>query len=176
MKKIYRYYCLAERYIAATAFFTMIVLTIVSAFLRGAKHPIIWTDDVTLLLFSWCAFLAADIAMRSNRLVGMDIFTSKLPVKIQKLLQIVVYVMIAAVLIMFIVYGFQLAKTNWKRFMNTLSISYGWATLSLPVGSIMMSITNFVKLFVTVKSFNDDSFTIKMHNPDNELHIKEVEG
>lgn len=176
MKKIYKYYCLAERYIAATAFFTIIVLTIGNTILRSVKHPIIWADDISLLLFGWCAFLAADIAMRSNRLVGMDILTSKLPVKVQKILQIVVYIIISAFLIMFIVYGFQLAKTNWKRFMNTLSISYGWATLSLPVGSIMMSITNFVKLLATIKNFKDDSFTIKMHNPDSELHIKEVEA
>lgn len=48
--------------------------------------------------------------------------------------------------------------------------------LKLPVGSIMMSITNFVKLLATIKNFKDDSFTIKMHNPDSELHIKEVEA
>lgn len=175
MKKMYRYYCLAERYLAATAFFSIIVLTIGNTFLRGFKHPIIWVDDISLLLFGWCAFLAADVAMRSNRLVGMDILTSRFPVKVQKVLQIIVYLVIAAFLIMFIVYGFKLAMTNWKRFMNTLSISYGWATLSLPVGSIMMSITNFVKLYTTIKHFKDDSFTIKMHNPDVAPQIKEVE-
>ena len=57
---------------------------------------------------------------------------------------------------------------NWARFFNTLTISYGWATLSLPVCSILMLITLSIKIYITVRNFNDNSFTIDMHAPDNE--------
>ena len=168
MKKIYKIYCLVEKYITAAAFFTIIVLTFGNAVLRLFNHPFAWCDDISLLLFSWCAFLGADVAFRSNRLVGMDIITNLLPVKVQKVLQIVVYLFMIGVLALFINKGFALATMNWKRFMNSLTISYGWATLSLPVGSILLTITALIKLFVTIKNFNNDDFTIKMHNPDSE--------
>ena len=166
MKKVYKAYCTAERYITMAAFFTIIVLTFGNAVLRKLNHPIVWCDDISLLLFGWCAFLGADIAMRSNRLVGMDIITMNLPVKVQKILQLVVNLFITVVLVMLVIWGFDLAKMNWLRFMNTLTISYGWATLSLPIGSIMMLITITIKNVVILKHFKDDSYTIKNHNPE----------
>ena len=76
--------------------------------------------------------------------------------------------LLLAVLGLFVVKGYQLARMNWLRFFNTLPISYGWATLSLPVCSVLMIITVLIKLVVTVMHFRDDSFSIDMHDPDNE--------
>ncbi len=166
MKKIYKIYCTIEKYIVMAAFFTIIALTFTNTVLRIFNRPVIWADDISLLLFSWSAFLGADLALRSNRLVGMDIVTSKLPAKTQKILQIIVYLIMLSILLLFVVKGFSLAKMNWKRFMNTLKLSYGWATLSLPVGSVLMILTILIKLYVLIRNFNDDSFTIKMHSPD----------
>ena len=174
MKKFYRGYCLVEKYITAAAFFMIIALTFFNTVMRIFNHPIVWCDDISLLLFSWCAFLGADVALRSNRLVGMDILTMNLPVKAQKILQLVVYTFMLAVLVMFVIKGFELAIMNWKRFMNSLKLSYGWATLSLPIGSILLIITILVKVGVTIKNFNNDDFTIKMHHPDTDP-VKEAE-
>lgn len=176
MKKVYRIYCKAETLIAAAAFFAIIVLTFINAVLRIFKRPIVWNDDVALLLFSWCAFLGADIAMRSNRLVGMDLLTTKFPPKVQKILQLIVYLFMLAVLGLFAVKGYDLAVMNWKRFMNSLKLSYGWATLSLPVCSVLMMLTIVIKIAVLLKNFSDDNFRIKMHDPDNEGKEKEVEA
>jgi TRAP-type C4-dicarboxylate transport system permease small subunit len=80
-----------------------------------------------------------------------------------------------AILCMFTVKGYQLAKMNWARFFNTLPISYGWATMSLPVCSVLMILTLLIKIVVTILHFGDDSFTIDMHDPDNEGKEKEEE-
>ena len=166
MKKVYKAYCTLEKYLVMGAFFTIMVLTFFNVFLRMLGRPVIWADDISLLLFSWCAFMGADMAMRSNRLVGMDILTSALPAKVQKILQLIVYLFMIGVLVMFVVQGFGLAKMNWARYMNSLRLSYGWATLSLPVGSCQMILTLIIKVCVLIKNFKDDNFTMKMHNPD----------
>ena len=166
MKKVYKAYCTLEKYLVMAAFFTIMVLTFFNVFLRMANRPVIWADDICLLLFSWCAFMGADMAMRANRLVGMDILTSALPIRVQKVLQLVVYLFMIAVLSLFVVQGFGLAKLNWLRFMNSLRLSYGWATLSLPVGSCQMILTLIIKVYVLIKNFKNDDFTMKMHNPD----------
>ena len=168
MKKIYKYYCKLETILACAGFFTIIAMTFGNAVLRLLNKPIPTSDDICTLLFAWVSFLGADIAMRSNRLVSMNLVTMNLPVKVQKVLSVIVYGIMLAVLGLFVVKGYQLARMNWLRFFNTLPISYGWATLSLPVCSVLMIITVLIKLVVTVMHFRDDSFSIDMHDPDNE--------
>ncbi|MGN0986330.1 MAG: TRAP transporter small permease [Otoolea sp.] len=173
MKKLYRIYCKIEVLIAACAFFAIIVLTFGNAVLRIFDHPIVANDDICSLLFAWVSFMGADIALRSNRLVGMDILTMNLPVRLQKVLQLIVYAVMMVTLGMFVAKGQELAKMNWARFFNSLPISYGWVTLSLSVCGLMMMMTLVIKIVVLIKQFANDSFTIKMHDPDNEREVAE---
>lgn len=167
MRNVYKWYCRIEIWIVAAAFFTIIITTLFNVILRGLfNKPIIKADDICSLLFAWVSFMGADCAFRSNRLVGMDIVTMKLPAKVQKVFQIFVYLLIIAVMTMFFFKGRSLALVNWKRFFNTMSISYGWVTLSLPVCSVQIILTAVVKLVVTVKNFKNDDFNIKMYNPE----------
>lgn len=161
LRNIYKGYCKVECFVAGAGFFAIVALTLLNAILRLFKMPIIFVDDVSLLLFGWVAFLGADVAFRHCRLVGMDILTSKLPIKIQKLLTLVVCIIMILTLFMFIKFGYQLAMSNWARTYNTLPISYGWATLSLPVCSVLMIITAVIKVVKTVLHFTDDSYRLK---------------
>lgn len=158
---IYKTYCKIESMIAGLGFFTIVILTLLNAILRLFNMPIIFVDDLSLLLFGWVAFLGADVAFRHCRLVGMDILTSKFNIKVQKALNLVVYAIMILTLCMFVKYGYGLARMNWARTYNTLMISYGWATLSLPVCSGLMIITAAVKVLKTVRHFGDDSYRLR---------------
>lgn len=176
LKKIYKIYCLLESIIAGVGFFAIVVLTLLNAILRTTvDKPIIFVDDLNLLLFSWVAFLGADVALRHCRLVGMDILTSKLPQKVQKALQLIVYVIMIGALLMFARYGYELAMGNWARFYNSLPISYGWATLSLPVCSILMVMTCLIQMGKLLMHFGDDSYTLKRDVIDPVKQIEEPE-
>lgn len=168
MKQIYRWYCKIEVALTATAFFAIIALTFINAVLRAFKHPIVASDDICTCLFAWVSFMGADIAMRRNRLVGMDLLTMHLPIKVQKVLQLIVYIIMGATIILLAVNGYKLAMLNWGRAFNTLPISYGLVTLSLPICGIQMLLTLGIKFYTVLKNFGDDSFTIKMHDPDDE--------
>lgn len=146
-------------------FMSIVVLTFMNSVLRVFNKPIIIADDVSLLLFSWVALLGADVALRYSRLVGMDILVTKLPPKVQKIIQVVVYVIMIAALALFARYGYQLAVTNWMRTYNTLPISYGWVSLSLPVCSVLMIFTCITKLVKVIQHFSDDSYHVKKDNP-----------
>lgn len=158
MKTIYKWYCKIETYLVAAGFFAIVALTFVNAVLRIFNKPIIATDDICSLLFAWVSFMGADVAMRSDRLVGMNIITMKLPMKAQKCIAIGVRVFMIAILSFFIVKGVKLANMNWARAFNTLSgVSYGWVTLSLPVCSAQMVLTCVLKLIAAFRNFGDDS-------------------
>ncbi len=166
IKTIYKWYCRLEEVIVGLGFLTIVVLTFTNAVLRVFNRPIIIADDVCLLLFSWVAFMGADVALRYSRLVGMDILVKKFPPKVQKVLQIVVYVIMIAALAVFFINGRSLAIKNWSRTYNTLPISYGFVTMSLPVCSVMMILTCLVKIGKIMMHFSDDSYNVKKDNPD----------
>ena len=98
MNKVYKYYCKVEEVLVGIGMSTIVALTFLNAVLRLFDKPIIYADDVSLLLFSWTAFLGADVAMRHLRLVGMDIVSKKFSPKGQKVLAIIVYILIIIIL------------------------------------------------------------------------------
>ena len=165
-QKVYRIYCRAQEIIIGTFFAAIVFLTFINAVLRTMNRPIPTTDDVCSLLFAWAALLGADVALRYSRLVGMDILVTKFSPKWQKFFQILVYVIMIIAMVIFIRYGIALATRNWLRFLNTLPISYGWVTLSFPVGCGMMIFTSIVKIGKILNHYKDDSYNVRKDNID----------
>jgi TRAP-type C4-dicarboxylate transport system permease small subunit len=165
-QKVYRVYCRVEEVVVGACFITIVGLTFINALLRVFGRPIITADDICLLLFSWAALLGADVALRYSRLVGMDILVTKLPAKCQKFFQLLVYLIMITAMILFIRAGFTLANRNWKRSFNSLPVSYGWVTVSFPVGCCLMIFTSVLKSFKVITHFKDDSYNVKHDNPD----------
>ena len=66
-------------------------------------------------------------------------------------MKIITNLIILAMLLMFIKYGINLCKSNYKRSFKTMGISYSWATASLPVASALMSITTISEIINKVK-------------------------
>ena len=172
MNKIYKLYCKAEEVLVGLFFIVIVALTFMNAMLRAFGAPIIYADDVCMLLFSWTALMGADVAMRYCRLVGMDIVTSKLSPKVQKILGVVVQVLMIAMLVVLIKGGVKIVKLNGKRPFNTLEafgIRYGYVTTSIPVCCSMMIFTCVTKIFKLITHFNDDEFTLKKDAADAKL-------
>jgi TRAP-type C4-dicarboxylate transport system permease small subunit len=166
LRKIYRVYCRIEECIVGAFFVTIVGLTFLNAVLRVFRHPIITADDICLLLFGWAALMGADVAMRYSRLVGMDILMSKIPQKLQKGFQIIVFLIMIFLMALFVRGGFLLANKNWARSFNSLPISYGYVTLSLPVCCCLMILTALIKLVKVVTHIKDDGYNVRKDNPD----------
>ena len=163
--KAYKIYCRFEEIVVGACFLGVVALTFMNAVLRTFKKPIATADDICLLLFAWAALLGADVALRYSSLVGMDMLVNKLPPKVQKPLQIIVFVVMIVAMVMIVFYGYQLAMRNWSRILNSLPISYGWVTLSLPVSCILMIFTSLLKIKNIIVHYNDDSYNYRKDNP-----------
>lgn len=166
MKKIYDIYCKVEEILVATIFFSIVVLVFSAAFFRQFDRPIVWADDIAKFLFSWAAFLGADVAMRYSRLVGVDLLVKKLPRKVSKVLQIFVFTIIITLLMAFVYFGIKLSIDSVSRSFQTLShLSYSIVTASLPVSSLLMILTASIKIVKIVKNFNNDDYEVLQDIP-----------
>ncbi|MCX7856635.1 MAG: TRAP transporter small permease [Deltaproteobacteria bacterium] len=52
-----------------------------AAVTRYMGHPINWSVDVAVCLFTWCTFLGGDVALRRDKLMCVDVLVRNLPPK-----------------------------------------------------------------------------------------------
>ena len=116
----------------------IVVLVFLAALTRWFDYPIIWSIDIAQLFFGWIYFLGADTALRQGRHIGMDVIIRLFPVRFQRAVGFFLDILSVAFLVIVIYYGFKLSIINWERRFNTIEVSYSLATLSVPVGCLLM--------------------------------------
>jgi len=64
----------------------MVCIIFAAGFGRSIGYPIGWAMDTSTFLFAWAVFFSADIAMRKNRHVSVEILVNRLPKKFKVIL------------------------------------------------------------------------------------------
>lgn len=152
MKKAYYYFSKVEEFLACLLLMTVVTLVFISAIFRTAGHPLNWASDIAQLLFAWSIFFGVDLSMREKSLIKVDMLLQKFPVKVRKYLQVIWQIVIIIFLISLIVYGIPLCINSIDRKFSNMNLSYSWATASVPVGSILITITSIINLIKIFKS------------------------
>ncbi len=130
----------------------LIILVFIAASLRWFGVSVAWSIDIAQLLFVWVCFIGADLALRSNSHVGVDMLTKKLPLSIQNITLLFCNLLIFAFLIMVLFFGSKLCIENYQRNFNTIPISYSFVTLSAPVGAFLMGLTTIGRIKNNIKN------------------------
>ncbi|HBK58424.1 MAG TPA: C4-dicarboxylate ABC transporter [Spirochaetaceae bacterium] len=147
MKKIYQFLGKAEVFISATCFTISLVLIFSSAIARALKHPINWSQDMSLFLFAWAVFLSADAALRADKLINIDLLVSHFPQNLRKYIAIATYVLILGFLVILMYNGIKLSLFSRRRvFQGIPGFSYSWVIISIPVSALLQSATVILKL------------------------------
>lgn len=154
MKKFYSAFCAAEEFLCNAGFVLMIALVFISALARTAGHPLAWSIDVAQLMLCWTTLIGADIAFRHGRFLGLDLVTRHFPVKLQRVLLILIDVLIFIALVIFVIFGTRLSIESRLRTFQTLPISYSWVTIALPVMSALMLVSVGLDILKHLKNFN----------------------
>lgn len=144
-----------ETFIGTVFIIFIVLLVFIAALVRWIGFPIAWSIDAAQLLFGWVVFLGADIALKNDSHIGVDMIVNKLPFKARKIIKIINYICIQVFLLIIIYYGVDLSIQNYERLFNTLRISYSYATISVPVGCSLMFLTMCQKLINAVVEKED---------------------
>ena len=138
MKKISNMVLKAELALTGAMLILIFVLVLTSAVARTIGMPINWAQDISLLLFGWLTFIGADVVIKNNGLIRIDMLVTHFPEAMQKLFTVIFDLMMMLFLLVLAVYGFILVSQSWSSTFNTLQLSYAWCTLAVPVGSLLM--------------------------------------
>ena len=147
MKKVYAFICTCEAIVVKVFFVFLVGLVFIAAFTRYIGYPINWSVDMAQCLFAWCTFLAADIAMRNDKLMKVEFFVHKLSDRNRNVIDIINLLVILIFLAALIGFGVWLSyTTRFRTFQGIPGFSYTWVTLSVPVSSSLMLITTILKI------------------------------
>ncbi len=133
---------LAMAFFAGTSIFVLI-----GAITRTVGSPVIWAVDLAQLCFAWACVLGADLALKKNAHIEIDIVVRYFSMAARRNLAIVWMVAIAAFLSMLTWYGTQLTLMNTERILGDVGISYSWVTACIPTGCALMLATTLKRLY-----------------------------
>lgn len=133
---------LAMAFFATTAF-----LVLLGALTRTAGYPLIWAIDIAQASFVWACVLGADIALKRNAHIEIDILVRTFSREARRILAIVFLVMISVFLATLVYLGINLTLLNLERPLGDVGISYGVVTSAIPVGAFLMMMTALRRLW-----------------------------
>ncbi len=151
MRKAYEKLGKIELMFCSVLIISIVVLVFISIWMRFIKMPIIWSIDISQLMFAWITFVGADVAYRGDKFVGVDILVRKTPPMLQTSIALFINIVIFSVSIFLIKNGMDLTIQNFDRKFQTLTITYAWVNSSLPVGCTLLSLTAIEKIIGNVK-------------------------
>ncbi|MBS3933751.1 MAG: TRAP transporter small permease subunit [Truepera sp.] len=141
--------------IIAQAFLALTVgVTFLGGVARFSGRPLDWAMDLATFSFAWAVFLGADVALRHDRHVAVELFANLLPEKVRRGVRLFNFCLIALFLGALLVYSVQMAYlTRFRTFQGIPGISYTWVTLSVTAGSLLLLLTALSRIRREWKSF-----------------------
>ena len=147
MRKFYEKVCIIEVILSAVFLSISCLLIFIAAIARSMDNPINWSQDLSLFLFAWSVFLAADVALRNDKLVRMELVLLKTSEKTTRIVTIINYLLIVVFLAALTFYGIKLSFISHRRvFQGIPGFSYTWVILCVPIGCSLMIVTSVLKL------------------------------
>ncbi len=132
----------------AMAFFAITAsLVFVGAASRTIGYPIIWAIDIGQASFAWACVLGADIALRRNVHIEIDILIRAFPRTVRRALAVLWLLAIIAFLSCILYLGAGLTLLNLERPLGDSGLSYGLVTSAIPVGAFLMLTTALRRLW-----------------------------
>jgi TRAP-type C4-dicarboxylate transport system permease small subunit len=147
MRALYGYLLRLEASLAAALLLLMVALIFTAGVARLVGSPLNWTIDLATCFFAWACFLCADIAWRNDMLMSVDLIPARAPRWLRQGLAYANYLIISLFLLYGIYAGVLLSWVSRARSFNGIpGVSYSWATMSLPVGALLLLVTTLLKV------------------------------
>ena len=137
-----------EERLAMAFFATTSLLVLIGAASRTIGHPLVWSVDMAQMCFAWACVLGADLALKKNVNIEIDILVRHFPIGFRRFLAVLWLIAISAFLAMLVWYGIDLTLMNTERELGDVGISYSWVTSSIPTGCALMLATCVKRLYM----------------------------
>lgn len=154
MKTLDKIVSKVEELITVVGLSAMTIITLVAVFFRYVlQSPIIWSEEAARYLMVWSTMLGISIATRQKAHLGIDIFVSMAPKKLQRaleifstLMMIVMFVFLTGISIVFIQSAIRTGNVS-----PMLRVPFYIIYLALPLGFGLSAVRSVQDLVDVIK-------------------------
>ena len=138
----------------ANCFFTvMVIAVVVEVVARYVFHrPLLWTEEVAKLAFTWLAFLGAAIAARHHEHIQVETLVEFLPLPIRHGIGILMRVAGMIFLAIVTVYSALFMVSEIDTTSAAMEISKAWWVLPIPISTALICMYMTRDLVTAVRS------------------------
>ena len=151
-----RILCLNTRNLAACLVAVMTVAVLAGVFFRYVlNNSLAWTEDSSILMMIWVAFLIAPYAYREGGHVGIELLVASLPKTAFRLIRIIINLLILWLLIRFMQEAIIYVTRGFNMRANTIPIPIAYFRMIVPVSLGMMILIGIELIWRDVLSLID---------------------
>lgn len=143
----WKFYDRLEWVIGLAALSATVITVLIAAIGRSAGSPVTSAPQLALLFLIWTVMFGADLAMKSGAHIRVSALPDLAPVGVQKVISTIHAVLMLAFLGFVAFHGWELSMSNWARELGASGLSYGYVTLAVPIGSLLLALS-FVRRLV----------------------------
>lgn len=134
-----RFLARLELLIGAALLIVITILVFIAAVMRFFGHPLIWSVDMAQLLLIWLCFFGATRAMRERAHLGVDLVVRYFGRRMRLAVELALAALFIAFMAVLAWEGYDLTMLNRERIFGDSGISYGFVTIAVPVGCVLLS-------------------------------------
>lgn len=141
-----------EQYSLVFLIISMTFLGMAQIFSRFViESPIPWTEALLTYMFVWSSFLGASLAVEQNAHFGVELFVVMLPKRIQRVIEVGVYLLIIVLAALMVWKGMVFVEGNSDQLMAAMPFTMVWPYLAIPVSGLFIAVhaLNAIYLVVT---------------------------
>ncbi len=114
-----------------------------------------WSEEIVLTFMSYCAVLAAALAIRKNTHIRLSAFDRYLPKKVILVLDLLADIAITVFALIMIIVGWDYAFTLGARasYISLPKLPKFWMYFPIPLAGIAMIIFEIEKLYTDIRAF-----------------------
>ncbi|MEH7235729.1 TRAP transporter small permease [Bacillus sp. JJ1562] len=148
LKKIYS---LIDNVFEKLTLISLVSLVVIVTMQVGTRYffnfVFFWSEEITLLLLGWFAFMGIAIGFREYVHLGIDSFTNLFPKGFNKVLDIIINLSVFAFGIYLVVQGWQFTVLMMDSTLPATKLPSSATYLTMPVTGVMICLYSLLHLF-----------------------------
>lgn len=138
--------------IAKIMFIIMVILILVAAIGRAVGYPLIWSIEISMVLFAWVSMFAIHYSQANQRNMGIDFVLKRLPEKLQSVIDYINRVLIILFLGFGTYSGYLFAWDTRAHVLPISEMNHVFLSAAVPTGCLLIMVTCVEQLIDKVKS------------------------
>lgn len=126
---------------------TMVVVVFAQIVSRGVLGKSLgWSEEFSRYAFVWLSMIGSALAVSKSAHLGIDTLVESLPVKVKKVVMIIINAILTVFLVIMVVQGINLVQRTSAQLSAAMRISMKYAYMAIPVGGGLMAYHTLMRI------------------------------